>query len=160
MRWIARVGPAAAFGVVLLAGGTFRATAQDTEATIRAALAQWTDDFNARRADRVCDLFSRDLRYDFRGYPERGYDDICTLLTRSLADKSRSFTYALDVREVVVSGDIAIVRLTWTLTLTRPDEPGAIITTEPGLDVFRRGDDGRWRIIRYMAYEGDAPRRQ
>jgi steroid delta-isomerase len=159
MRWFARVGPAAALSFAALAGGPFRAAADDTEAAIRAELAQWTKDFNAGRADRVCDLFARDLRYDFRGFPERGYDDICTLLTRSLADKSRSFTYALDVREVVVSGDIAIVRLTWTLTLTRTDEPGAIVTTEPGLDVFRRGDDGRWRIIRYMAYDGD-PMRQ
>jgi steroid delta-isomerase len=26
-------------------------------------------------------------------------------------------------------------------------------TKEPGLDVFRRQPDGKWRIARYMAYE-------
>jgi ketosteroid isomerase-like protein len=50
---------------------------------------------------------------------------------------------------VIVDRDMAIVRLTWTLTVT----PGDIMSIEPGLDVFRREADGRWRIIRYMAYE-------
>lgn len=130
----------------------------DAETAIRAALTQWTEDFNARRDDRVCDLFAPDLRYDFRGYPERGYSDICTLLRRSLADKSRTFTYALNIREIILAGDLAIVRLTWTLTLTRTDAPGEIVTTEPGLDIFRRDSDGHWRIIRYMAYEGEPSR--
>ena len=64
-----------------------KAVATDSaEAAIRAALSKWTQDFNAGKADAVCSLFARDLRYDFRGYPERDYDDICTRLRRSLAD--------------------------------------------------------------------------
>ena len=50
------------------------------ETAIRAALAQWTSDFNARDASRICDLFAKDLRYDYRGFPERDYDALCGLL--------------------------------------------------------------------------------
>jgi steroid delta-isomerase len=51
-----------------------------------------------------------------------------------------------------VWGDVAVVRLIWTLTI-RPKGGAEITAIEPGLDVFRRERDGRWRIIRYMAYE-------
>ena len=38
--------------------------ADDAAAEIKAALAQWTEDFNAGRADKVCDLFAQDARAD------------------------------------------------------------------------------------------------
>jgi steroid delta-isomerase len=45
------------------------------------------------------------------------------------------------------------VRLTWTLTVRQKDSGRAVTSLEPGLDVFRRQSDGRWRIIRYIGYE-------
>lgn len=120
---------------------------------IRAALTQWAADFNAGRAQSVCDLFSRDLRYDYRGYPERGYSDICDLLQRSLRDRTKRYAYTLAIKEILVSGDLAVVRLVWTLKATRTDGSGATVTEEPGMDVFRKQPDGAWKIIRYIAYE-------
>jgi len=126
------------------------------ESEIRAELAKWTADFNAGKAEAVCSLFAPELAYDFRGYPERGYRDICARLQRSLGDASKSYSYALDIREVLVSGDLAVVRLVWTLTVTLPNGQ-AVTSVEPGMDVFRRQADGTWKIIRYLAYE--APER-
>lgn len=128
-------------------------TATDAETAIRAALGTWTRDFNARDASRICDLFARDLRYDYRGFPERDYDALCGLLHRSLADRTKQFAYALDIKEVIVSGDLAIVRLTWTLRVTIPATGTVEESKEPGLDVFRRQPDGSWKIVRYIAYE-------
>lgn len=138
---------------LLLAGAAPPAVASGSaRAQIKAALVQWKDDFNAGRADKVCDLFARDLRADFRGQPERGYDALCSLLRRSLADRTRAYSYALAIKEILVWGDTAVVRLTWTLT-ERPRAGGRATTSvEPGLDVFRRQRDGHWRIVRYMAY--------
>lgn len=146
-----------ALALLLLAPAAGRAVAESTEDAIRTTFAQWTKDFNAGKADAVCRLFSPDLRYDFRGYPERDYNDVCTLLHRSLADESKRYVYALDIREIMVAGDLAVVRLAWTLTVTLPN--GQIVTTvEPGMDVLRKGPDSQWKIIRYIAYE--APERQ
>ncbi len=131
-------------------------TARHAEEEVRSALVKWTQDFNDGNVDAVCQLFSPELRYDFRGYPERGYADICSRLTRSLADGSKRYAYALDIREILVSGDIAVVRLVWTLNVTLAN--GQVVTSvEPGMDVFRREPDGAWKIIRYLAYE--APER-
>jgi uncharacterized protein (TIGR02246 family) len=134
-----------------------RAAAEaSAESEIRAALAKWTADFNAGKAEAVCQLFAPDLAYDFRGYPERGYQDVCARLQRSLGDASKSYSYALDIREILVSGDLAVVRLVWTLTVTLPNGQ-AVTSVEPGMDVFRRQADGTWKIIRYLAYQ--APER-
>jgi steroid delta-isomerase len=142
---------------LLLLGAPACATAQTrAEDAIKSALVTWTEDFNSGKADAVCALFSPELRYDFRGYPERGYADICARLQRSLGDASKHYAYALDIREIMVSGDIAVVRLVWTLTVTLPT--GQTVTSvEPGMDVFRKEPDGSWKIIRYLAYAEPEP---
>jgi steroid delta-isomerase len=133
------------------------AVAEDSaEAAIRSSLAQWTQDFNGGNADKACSLFAPDLRYDFRGYPERDYRDICDRMQRSLGDKSKTYSYDLDVREIIVSGDMAVVRLVWKLTVTLANGQ-QVVSVEPGMDVFRKEPDGNWKIIRYIAYE--APER-
>jgi len=123
------------------------------EAQIRAALTQWMADFNAGHADKVCDIFAPSLRADNRGAGERDFDAQCKLLRDVLGDASRSFSYALDLKEIVAEGDMAAVRLVWTLT-TRVKATGEVRTVEEqGLDVFGRGSDGSWRILRFMTYE-------
>ena len=136
----------------LLNAASARADDDASRAAISDALRQWTEDFNAGRADKVCDLFSRELRVDFRGQAERGYDAQCNLLKRALGDGTRTFSNAFAIKEILVWGDTAVVRLTWTSTI-RPKGGRAITAVEPGLDVFRKENDGRWRIVRYMAYE-------
>lgn len=137
--------------LALLAGADGIRAQGDEAATIRAALEQWRLDFNARRAERICDLFAPELRYDFQGLPEQSYTLLCERLHKALADRSRTIEYGLRIKEVVVSGTIAIVRLTWISTVT-----GAVgvrrTDDEQGLDVFRKQPDGSWKIIRYMAY--------
>lgn len=79
----------------------------------------WTRDFNARDTSRIREPFAADLVYDYRGFPERGHAALCSLLHRSLNDPTKRFTYLLDIREIIVAGDVAIVRLVWTLRTVR-----------------------------------------
>jgi len=123
------------------------------QAEIRAALTQWMADFNAGNAEKTCALFAPDLVAQVRGQPERGYAVQCDLLKSSLADQSKTFRYALAIKEIIVSGNLAVVRLTWTLTLKRKDSGAAGTSDEYGLDVLRRQADGSWKIARYMSYD-------
>ncbi len=52
--------------------------------------------------------------------------------------------------EIIVSGDIAVVRLTWTLTA----RVGSVTDTtrEPAIDIFRRQPDGEWSIAQFIAF--------
>ncbi len=137
--------------VAILAGSTLLHAAGDPARDIRAALEQWRIDFNARRAAHICDLFAPGLRYDFQGLPEQNYALLCDRLHRVLADHAKSFQYGLHIKEIIVSGSLAVVRLTWISTVTESD--GRSTTgDELGLDVFQRQPGGSWKIIRYMAY--------
>jgi uncharacterized protein (TIGR02246 family) len=144
---------AAAFAFFLFfAAPHVRAMAADAMAEIKGTLTQWMADFNAKRADKVCDLFAQDARADFRGQPERDHQAICDLLVKSLSDPTRGFSHALDIKEIIVLGDAAVVRLVWTLTV-KQEKGASVESVEPGMDIFRRQDDGSWKIIRYMACE-------
>jgi steroid delta-isomerase len=129
------------------------AAQSSAEAEIRNAFAQWTDDFNARRADKICDLFARSLISNYRGVPERGYDRQCQILNEALTARDRRYHYALVIKEILVFGEIAIARIVWTLTIRETATGQETKVIEPGLDVFRRDADGRWRIFRYIAYD-------
>lgn len=134
-----------------LMGAQALRAADDTETAIRSALETWRQDFNARKAERICELFARELLYDFQGLPEQNYSMLCDRLHKALADKSKQFSYGLRIKEVIVSGPLAVVRLTWISTVTGAD--GVSHTDdEEGLDVFAKQSDGAWKIIRYIAY--------
>jgi ketosteroid isomerase-like protein len=122
------------------------------QAAVRARLAKWTNDFNAGKVEESCDLFAAELRYDYRGLPERNYQEMCAGLRRALTDPSRHYRYGLAIKDIFVFGDMAAVRLVWTLTLT---SAGALpkVSHEHGIDIFRRQPDGAWRIIRFVAYD-------
>lgn len=123
------------------------------EADIRAAFARWTEDFNARRADKVCDLFAKALISNYRGVPERGYDRQCKILNEALTGTDRRYHYALVIKEILVFGETAVARIVWTLTIRDTATGKETKVIEPGLDVFRKEPDGQWRIFRYIAYD-------
>ena len=59
---------------------------------------------------------------------------------------------------LIASGDIAVVRLVWTLRVTS-GAASAVETREPGLDVFRRQPDGRWKVtLGFLIAAGDIGR--
>jgi steroid delta-isomerase len=124
----------------------------DGAATIRAELVAWMQAYNTRQADKVCGIFSGDLRYKFGEVPDRGYNDVCPALHRLLGDETHRSHYTLDLREILVYGDIAVVRLIWTLDSSQAGSSATVRTLEPGMDIFQRQSDGTWKIIRYLAY--------
>jgi uncharacterized protein (TIGR02246 family) len=132
--------------------GSLPSRADSAATEIQTTLERWMADFNAGKAERICDLFAADVRADYRGFPTRDHQAVCDLLTKSLTDGARAYRYALDIKEILVFGEEAVVRLVWTLTIKGKD--GREVTSvEPGMDIFRRQPDGSWKIIRYMAYE-------
>ncbi|MDO9434469.1 nuclear transport factor 2 family protein [Hydrogenophaga sp.] len=128
-----------------------RADAGVDEAALRATLEQWRQDFNARRVERICDLFAPELRADVQDLPEQTYSMVCERLRRAMALTGESITMEMHIHDVYVSGASAVVRLTWrSTTAGRDGRPQT--EDEQGLDVFARQPDGSWKIHRYMAY--------
>ena len=141
---------------LLVAASAAQADPQADRQAIAARLYQWAAAFNARDAAGSCDLFAPDLVSTVPGALEAGRDAVCARLTALLARPGPQLRYSPDIQEIIVSGDTAVVRLVWTLTI----DAGAARQTrrEAGMDVFRRQPDGRWSIVRFMAFDVDAVR--
>ena len=112
---------------------------------------RWTAAFNAKDPTGVCDLFAPDLVYSIPEVVHGTRDMLCANLAKMLARSDIQLRYDNpNVHEIVVAGDIAVVRLTWTLTT---EVNGAKdTTTEEGMDIFQRQPDGRWSIARFIAF--------
>ena len=141
--------------VGLVLAVTTMATAHADEAVDKAAimerLQRWTVAFNSSDPVGVCDLFAPDLIYSIPEVTQGTRATLCANLAATLAKSDIKLRYANpDVHEIVVVGDVAVVRLTWTLTTEAAG--GKDTTTEEGIDMFRRQADGRWSIARFVAF--------
>jgi steroid delta-isomerase len=150
----------------LLAGGSIIAAAvltapldpprgaEATEAAeneIRSAIDDWRSAFNARDEDRVCALFAPDLVANYQGEPERDYSSLCEMLRAALRDPYVTYRYSVEINEIIVYGEAAVVRLVWALKIDKAGSPAQTIE-EPAVDIFHRQADGSWKISRYLAY--------
>ena len=123
----------------------------DDAADIRARIETWARDFNEARAEAACGLFSKELISDTQGKGESDYQTRCALISKVLQTPAHKLRYSPDIKEIIVEGNLAIVRLQWTLSVL----PGDDISSESGLDVFPKEADGVWRIIRFVAFENE-----
>lgn len=150
---IRRAGLAAClaiFSTIVTGSGARADEATDKQAIIE-RLDGFADAFNARNVSKLCDLFAPDLIATIPLALETTRDKLCGNLDRLLAIKDLQLHYDHpDIREVIISGDLAVVRLVWTLTARKGDMEDA--TQEGGLDIFRRQPDGRWSIVRMAAF--------
>ena len=128
--------------------------AEPTEAAeheIRSAIENWRSAFNARDEDRVCALFAPDLVANYQGEPERDYASLCEMLRSAMRDPDVAYDYSVQINEIMVYGDTAVVRLVWALEIDKAGSPAQTIE-EPAVDIFHRHADGSWKISRYLAY--------
>jgi ketosteroid isomerase-like protein len=140
-----------ALSVLVAAAPAARADAASDKAAIIERLRRWTDAFNAKDAPGVCDLFSPDLIYSVPEKLDGTRTFLCGRLAKLLADPALQLRYDQpEIHEVIVSGGLPVVRLTWTLAA----RSGSIADTtqEPGIDIFQRQPDGRWSIARFIAF--------
>jgi uncharacterized protein (TIGR02246 family) len=128
--------------------------AEPTEAAedeIRSAIENWRSAFNARDEDRVCALFAPNLVANYQGEPERDYSSLCEMLRAAVRDPYVTYRYSVEIHEIVVYGETAVVRLVWALEIEKAGSPKQTIA-EPAVDMFHRQIDGSWKISRYLAY--------
>jgi uncharacterized protein (TIGR02246 family) len=141
--------------VCLLAAVTTTASARaDAEAdktAITERLRVWTAAFNTHDAAGICDLFAPDLVVTIPGALEGNREALCGGLAALQARPDLQLHYDNpDIREIIISGDLAVVRIVWTLTTRKGADQD--VTTEAGIDIFKRQPDGRWSIARMATF--------
>jgi uncharacterized protein (TIGR02246 family) len=124
---------------------------ETAENEIRAAIEDWRSAFNTRDEDRVCALFAPDLVANYQGEPERDYSSLCEMLRTAVRGPDVIYRYSVEINEIMVYGETAVVRLVWALEIDKAGSPKQTIE-EPAVDIFHRQVDGSWKISRYLAY--------
>lgn len=109
-----RLLPGALLWMAAIAPPAWADAAAD-KAAISQRLHAWAAAFNARDAVGACDLFAPDLIATARGAPDADRDTVCQRLATLLARPDTSFHYSPEIHEIILGGDLAVVRLTWTL---------------------------------------------
>ena len=114
-------------------------------------LETWRAAFNGRDAAGACSVFAADLLYSVPEVARGTRKSMCANLSKMLTRPELQLSYGTpDIHEIMVVGDVAVVRLTWTLTAKAKGV--ADTAAEEGMDLFRRQPDGGWSISRFVAF--------
>jgi steroid delta-isomerase len=122
-------------------------TAARVETTIRGKLAEWETAYNAGDRKKTFEIWAPDLVGWYPGIPDVTYAQEKAGLDRPAPSGPQS-TLHVQIVEVLVSDDLAVVRDIWTETPPGGDSPA---TTIPSFEVWRRQPDGDWKIARWIS---------
>jgi ketosteroid isomerase-like protein len=134
-----------------------RASPGADAAAIRASIERGARGFERGDPDSILEHYAPDVVLSYPGIPDqdyaalaRGYDELRTRPVSVTATTVPTFD------EILVSGDLAIVRLRWTTTIrvAASDSSAARSATRylRDLQAWRREKSGAWRFIRGMHY--------
>jgi steroid delta-isomerase len=118
------------------------------ESTIRAKLAAWEQAYNAGDRKKTFEIWAPDLVGWYPGIPDITWEQERAALDRPAPATPQSRLH-VQVVEVIVSGDLAVVRDVWTET--PPEGSSAAATRIPSFEVWRRQPDGDWKIARWIS---------
>ena len=131
---------------VSLVSGLARGGPVEDEKAIRSNLAGWVAAFNVGDLKTAAQVWAPDLV----GWAPEGDDDTWPRekeFAERASGKLPAATYGLRIDEVIVSGDLAVVRDIWTET---PRGESAKARTFRSFEVWRRQPDGAWKIARWI----------
>lgn len=146
-------------------------------AEIEAAIEDWVEAFNRQDLDAVVAAHTEDIVSSFANEEDlQGRDALRDLYSGMFNRPGGSYTFEAAIEEVEVSCDMAYVRVIWTLIwhpeasdtqaaadggeAADAEAAGAsqdprILRRERAMELWRKGEDGRWRLARWLGYEVD-----
>ena len=122
-------------------------SADNEEQQIREIVLTWISATAEGDLDRVLGLMAEDVVFLSAGQPPLRGRDAFESVSRSMAGKMR-FEGQPDIQETHIAGDYAFCWTRLHVTATPLDEGLPIRRAGHVLSVFRKEQDGRWRLFR------------
>ena len=122
-------------------------------AALRSAIHKSADSFNRGDADAIMSQYARDIVLSYPGLPDLGYDALVESY-REMVKRPPGVTVQTSptIEEILVSGDLALIRLMWTTTTTETTPPRQATRRMKDFQVWRRESDGTWKFARGMHF--------
>lgn len=124
---------------------------------LRTSIDKWMEALSARDQKSFSDYVMIDLQGAYQGapadYDAGSFERSLKLSFSGASDKDSKDTWSNEIEEVVGSGDLAVVRSNRTFTHTLASGRANSIKMRL-LEVYRRFDDGSWRMARFFGFPG------
>lgn len=137
--------------------GKAKPTQEQDIATLRNMIIKSGEAFNAIDPDAIIAPYARDVILSYPGVPDMDYDTLAKsyagLRTRKDVVEKTSPT----IEEVLVSGDLGVIRVMWTTHTTEVATGRQSTRQMKDLQVWRRESDGAWKFIRGMHFRIPPP---
>jgi uncharacterized protein (TIGR02246 family) len=114
---------------------------------VRAVGQQWRAYYESGNYDAIPDLYTEDTMVMPRGRPRIVGREAMRKSIGGLA-AGRRVDIAIEEKELVLAGDLAWYIGDFTVTYTPPDGGAAMREQGRSLVIFKKGDDGKWRVHR------------
>ena len=125
--------------------------------SIRGALSDWVAAANRGDWKTAAQVWAPDLIGWYPGQPDDTYEREMARLAHPKAGAVRTH-YEVNVVEVIVSGELAVVRDIWRFT-TPAGSSDSTVTIVRGYEVWRRQPDQQWKISRWISAPEPSPSR-
>jgi ketosteroid isomerase-like protein len=135
------------------------ASAQERDiAALRSAVIRSGEAFNASDPDAIMSQYARDVVLSYPGLPDMDYATLAAGYA-SLRTLRPGVTVRTTptIEEILVSGDLGVIRVMWTTTTTETNPPRESTRQMKDLQVWRRESDGTWKFARGMHYRMTPP---
>ena len=97
--------------------------------------------------------YAKDIVLSYPGLPDLGYDELVQSY-REMVKRPPGVTVQTmpTIEEILVSGDLALIRVMWTTTTTNAEPPRQTSRQMKDFQVWRREKDGTWKFARGMHF--------
>jgi len=127
------------------------------EALLRQYIIESGEAFNNHDLDGMMARISPDLVLSYPGIPDMGYAELKKAYEEMIAlPPGMSIKTSPTIEDVIVSGSLGAVRVTWTTTRTDQNS-GTTVRRMRDMQIWRRDADGEWRFLRGMHYRDSPP---
>lgn len=124
---------------------------------LRRNIETYTNAVNSATGRQAIALFARDIITSYPGVPDSTYQTLVDHYSRIGSDPNVKVQTRPDIEEILVSGDLGIVRVVWNTTVTTFDPPSTAKRQMKDLQVWRREPDGRWLFARGIHFRIPQP---
>jgi ketosteroid isomerase-like protein len=136
-------------GLAGIAPGALLAQGSGTDAAIlRGLIDQTARSINAHDPDGVMAHYSKDIIVSYPGVADTTYD-LFDRTYRQMMNPSIITRTVPTVDEIVVSGDLAMIRMQWSTTITDKASGNTSSRVAKDLQIWRR-EHGSWKFYRGM----------
>ena len=147
--------------IVVYAFLSVATTVQDPKTdvdTLRRLIQETAKAINTNDAAGIMTHYSKEILVSYPGIPDTTYDEFDRSYRQMLSPKTTTSTVPT-IDEILVSGDLAIIRMMWSTTITDKVTGSSTTRQAKDLQVWRR-EDGTWKFFRGMWYHvrPDGPR--